>query len=164
MSGLEKGAWVTRHDGNCSFLHTVTGRGRRLGAACSPAFISHRAEAGGMAEKDTPDFDEEVVFEVREKWRCVWVAFVWEGRGRRREADRGSEGAGDAPAVLGHRISSISGPSAGRCLTGVARGALASPSLCLRAPPRIPSLAGGREPCVFLPGWWRRLWRGVGVG
>lgn len=26
-------------------------RGRR-GAACSPAFISHRAEAGGMAEKD----------------------------------------------------------------------------------------------------------------
>lgn len=28
------------------------GRSRSLGAACPPAFISHRAEAGGMAEKD----------------------------------------------------------------------------------------------------------------
>lgn len=27
----------------------------------------------------TPEFDEEVVFEVRRKWRGVWTAFVSEG-------------------------------------------------------------------------------------
>ena len=111
----------------------------------------------------TPDFDEEVVFEVRGKWRCVWVAFVWEGRGRRREADRRSEGSGDAPAGLGHRISSISGPSVGRCLTGVARGALASPSLCLgpsqNSQPDRWTRALRVPPRVMDPPW-----RGVGLG
>lgn len=27
----------------------------------------------------TPEFDEEVVFEVRRKWRGVWTVFVSEG-------------------------------------------------------------------------------------
>ena len=33
----------------------------------------------------TPEFDEEVVFEVRRKWRGVWTVFVSEGLKEERE-------------------------------------------------------------------------------
>lgn len=137
MSGAEKGAWAVRHAGNCSFLDSRDLQKQTLGRmqpVLPPSFpIVLRRVA--WRRRMTPDFDEEVVFEVRGKWRCVWIAFVWLGRGRRRGGrargrSRGEE-SGDAPAGLGHRISAISGPNVGRSLTGVAWGSLAAPGLCL---------------------------------
>lgn len=70
-------------------------------------------------------------------------------RGKAKGRSRG-EGSGDAPASLSHRISAISGPSVGCSLTGVARDALPQPA-SVSGWLRIPSQAGGLEPCLFLP-------------
>lgn len=93
-------------------------------------------------------------------------------RRRRGGRSRSDEERVTLPAVLGHRISSISGPSAGRCLTGVARGALASPSLCLgpsqNSQPgrwtqalRVPSRV--METPLAVWGWGNCSWLGRGA-
>lgn len=110
----------------------------------------------------TPEFDEEVVFEVRKKMAVGVNCLCF----RRMEEARRSRG---APACLSHRIPTVSGPLVGllhdRC----------SPSRPVRGggglrPARNPQLqggglAGGQEPrgSEHPPGTLRLPWGGVAL-
>lgn len=56
MSGLEKRRELQGMMGIVVFCTQGLAGADAWSAACSPAFISHRAEAGGMAEKDDTGF------------------------------------------------------------------------------------------------------------